>query len=467
MVINIKGYNCPFCNNELESRFSKCFNIYCQGKNFNLGNLIIYRLNLELGIGRIMKRLEIPTSKSLDEEDTQYFTKFKVRFENNITKIIHPIDLIHHVFQLNERIITRNGVGVINSDDFLLEDGKISYEVLYPNGKLDQVSENDIFSIYEEPVKKILEHKRLDPPRQFLIKYWANLFHSFYTSYQIKCITNSRLTLMPHQINVAHRLSEEYFPRVILADEVGLGKTIEAGIYVKEMMARNLAERILIIVPATLVRQWQFEMENKFNMEFVIYDGQRVKELEKNGSIYSQDKLKNPFYYDNCIICSLQFARNPKYADLLSQVSWDIIIFDEAHHLRRYVTNLSTGNYRETLNYSLARKISESCQSLLLLTATPLQLHSFELFSLIELIKGGVFENFSDFEHFRKNMPFINLLISNLNNIEHLNNFEVKNNIKLLKDLGCTIIVWTILLFKYSSKNTFFLRFLMRNFDKV
>ena len=436
MVINIKGYTCPFCNNDLESRFSKCFNIYCQGKSFNLGNLIIYRLNLELGIGRIINILEIPTSKSLDEEDTQYFHKFKVRFENNVTKIIHPIDLIHYVFQLNERVVTRNGVGVINSDDFLLEDGKISYEVIYPNGKVDQASENDIFSIYEEPIKKILKHKKFDPPRQFLIKYWANLFHSFYTSYQIKCITNSRLTLMPHQINVAHRLSEEYFPRVILADEVGLGKTIEAGIYVKEMMSRNLAERVLIIVPATLVRQWQFEMENKFNMEFIIYDGQRVKELEKNGSIYSQEKLKNPFYYDNCIICSLQFARNPKYADLLSQVSWDIIIFDEAHHLRRYITNLTTGNYRETLNYILARKLSDSCQSLLLLTATPLQIHSFELFSLIELIKGGIFENFSDFEHFRKNMPFINLLISNLNNIDHLNNFEVKSNIKLLKSLG-------------------------------
>ncbi|TFG19375.1 MAG: hypothetical protein EU533_06850, partial [Promethearchaeota archaeon] len=436
MVINIKTYACPFCNNNLETRFSKCFNVYCQGKEFNVGNLIIYRLNPELGIGRIARKVVIPTSKSLDEEDTQYLNKFKVTFKNNITKIIHPIDLIHYTFQLNERVITKNGVGVINTDEFLLKDGKISYEIIYPSGKRAQVSEDEITSVYEEPLKKIIKRQEFDPPRQFLIKYWANLFHSYYTSYQIKCITNSRLTLMAHQINVAHRLSEEYFPRVILADEVGLGKTIEAGIYVKEMMARNLAERVLIIVPATLVRQWQFEMENKFNMEFVIYDGQRVKELNRKGSIYSQSKLKNPFYYDNCIICSLQFARNPKYADLLSQISWDIVIFDEAHHLRRYITNLSTGNYRETLNYTLARKLSESCESLLLLTATPLQLHSFDLFSLIELIKGGVFENFSDFEHFRKNMPFINLLTSNLNNIDNLNNFEVKNTIKLLKDLG-------------------------------
>ena len=111
------------------------------------------------------------------------------------------------------------------------------------------------------------------------------------------------------------------------------------------------------------------------------------------------------------------------------------MIFDEAHHLRRYLLNTMTGYYRETLNYELARSLSDNAESLLLLTATPLQLHSFELYSLIELIHPEVFENFSDFEHFRKNMPFINLLVSNLNQIEKLNNFEVKNTIKLLKNL--------------------------------
>ncbi len=240
---------------------------------------------------------------------------------------------------------------------------------------------------------------------------------------------------MPHQINVTKRLSEEHFPRVILADEVGLGKTIEAGIYIKEMMARNLAERILIIVPASLLNQWQFEMQNKFNISFTIYDGKKIKELKRKGSYTNPVILQNPFYYDNLIICSLQFARNRKYIELLSSISWDIVIFDEAHHLRRYLLNAMTGYYRETLNYELARNLIQNAESLLLLTATPLQLHSFELYSLIELIHPEVFENFSDFEHFRKNMPFINLLVSNLNQIEKLNNFEVKNTIKLLKNL--------------------------------
>ncbi|MFX0018740.1 MAG: DEAD/DEAH box helicase [Promethearchaeota archaeon] len=434
--INIKKYTCPFCGNALSSRFSRCFNTYCQGQKFNLGNLVIFRLNPELGIGRIIKKLEIPASKSLDGEDTIFITKFKVLFKNNIVKIIHPIDLIHNTYSVNNRLITKEGIGVINSKDFSIKDGKISYEILFSNGKVSQIEESEIISLYQPTVKRIISNKIIDDPQNFLVKYWANLFHSYYTSYQIKCITNSRLSLMPHQINVAHRLSEEHFPRVILADEVGLGKTIEAGIFIKEMMARSLAERILIIVPASLTSQWAFEMLNKFNIKFTIYDGKKIKELKARGHYKGSNILQNPFYYDNLIICSLQFARNPKYIELLTQISWDIVIFDEAHHLRRYLLNVTTGNYRETLNYQLARKLSNSTESMLLLTATPLQLHSFELYSLIELVQREAFENFSNFEHFRKNMPFINLLVSNINQINKLNNFEVKNTIKLLKSLN-------------------------------
>jgi superfamily II DNA or RNA helicase len=434
--IRAPKYECPFCGNSLETRLKKCLNIFCLGHKFSTDNLVTFRLNPELGVGRIVKTIEIPASRSLDDDDTYFLTKYKVKFDNNNIKVIHPLDLIHYVFEVNDRIVTNNRIGTVNSNNFLIKDGKISYEVLFSNGKTTQIYETEIISKYETPIKRLIAAQRIDPPKNFLVKYWANLFYSYYTSYQIKCITNSRLSLMPHQINVAHRLSEEYFPRIILADEVGLGKTIEAGIYIKEMMARNLAERILIVVPATLVKQWQFEMQNKFNIEFTIYDGKKIKELKKSGTHRSAEQLQNPFYYDNLIICSLQFARNRKYINLLSQISWDIVVFDESHHLRRYLINATTGNYRETLNFDLARNLSLTTESLLLLSATPLQLHSFELYSLIELIQREAFDNFSDFEHFRKNMPFINLLTVNVNQIDKLNNFEVKNTIKLLKNLN-------------------------------
>jgi SNF2 family DNA or RNA helicase len=430
-----KSKECPFCGNNLDSKFSKCYNVYCHGQKFTRNNWVIYRLNPELGIGKIIKEIKIPASKSLEEEDTYFIEKFKVQFQDGVIKIIHPVDLVHYIFDTNKKIKTDEGIGVINSADFSMKGGEISYEVLFSDGKKSQMYENEIISPIFESSKDQIFQKKLVAPKKFLIKYWASLFYSYYTSHQIKCITNSRLSLMPHQINVAHRLSEKSFPRMILADEVGLGKTIEAGIYIKEMMARNLAERILIITPATLINQWKFEFSNKFNIDFKIYDGRKIKQLTKKGSHKSPNFLKNPFYYDNLIMCSLQFARNPKYIRQLSQISWDIVIFDEAHHLRRYLLNKSTGNYRETLNYKLAKNLANTTESLLLLTATPLQLHSFELFSLIELIHPEAFENFSDFEHFRKNMPFINLLIKNVSQIEKLNKFEVKTTIKLLKDL--------------------------------
>ena len=434
--INCFNYKCPFCDNKLKSRFSKCFNLYCQGQEFNVGNLVLNRLNPELSLGRIIKKIEIPTSKTLNGEDKYFIKQYKVIFENNIVKILHPIDLIHYIFKINDKITTKNGVVVVNSNNFLIKDAKISYEVLLQNGKLSQIYEDEIISKYEPSINSLISKDKLDPPQNFLIKYWANLFYSYYTSYQIKCITNSRLSLMPHQISVAHRLSEEYFPRVTLADEVGLGKTIEAGIYIKEMIARNLADRVLIIVPASLVKQWQFEMQNKFNINFTIYDGKKVKELKKQGSHTKSEFYWNPFYYDNLIICSLQFARSQKYIEYLSQIAWDIVIFDEAHHLRRYLINAATGNYKETLNYQLAKNLSQNTESVLLLTATPLQLHSFELFSLISLIHPEAFENFSEFEHFRKNMVFINLLMTNISQIDKLNTFEVKNTINLLISLN-------------------------------
>ncbi|MGQ4873960.1 MAG: SNF2-related protein, partial [Promethearchaeia archaeon] len=298
-----------------------------------------------------------------------------------------------------------------------------------------QIDESEIIEKYKDKTIDSILKNGFCNSRIFFLRYLASLFRSYYASHRIKCITNSRLTPMPHQINVAHRLTEEFFPRKILADEVGLGKTIEAGIYIKEMIARGLAERILIIVPATLLKQWQFEMENKFNLRFTIFDGKKIKELRKNKKLAFFQNFINPFYHSNYIICSLQFARNPEYAELLSQINWDIVVFDEAHHLRRYARDSKTRSYRETLNYKLAKKISQNCESLLLLTATPLQLYSFDLFSLLELIRPEIFNNYSDFEHFRKNIPFINLLLRNLNSLKDLNTFELKNTIRLLKEL--------------------------------
>ncbi|KKN35177.1 hypothetical protein LCGC14_0786290 [marine sediment metagenome] len=154
--------------------------------------------------------MEVPVSRSLDEEDSNFIMTCKVLFRDNISRIIPPIDLIHYVFEIDDEIITELGNGLINSKDFIIKDGTISYEFLKKDGKKIQIYESEIISKYETPIEILIKRQKFDPPLNFLIKYWVNLFNSYYTSFRVKCITNSRLSLMPHQVNVAHRLAEEY-----------------------------------------------------------------------------------------------------------------------------------------------------------------------------------------------------------------------------------------------------------------
>ncbi|MBD3353276.1 MAG: hypothetical protein GF364_17480, partial [Candidatus Lokiarchaeota archaeon] len=137
------------------------------------------------------------------------------------------------------------------------------------------------------------------------------------------------------------------------------------------------------------------------------------------------------------IITSLQFARSAKNRKYLTSIYWDYVIFDEAHHLRRYMSS-GTGNYRETLAYTLGKELSKKTNSLLLLTATPIQLHSFDLFSLLQLIRPDLFLSFEDFEFERKRLPLINMLIVDLHRFYDLNQFQRRNMVNLIESVLTT-----------------------------
>src|SRR5260370_13647296 len=171
---------------------------------------------------------------------------------------------------------------------------------------------------------------------------------------------------------------------VILADEVGLGRTIEAGLIMKEVIARQMISRILVVCPANLVLQWHHELQSKFNEDFEVMDGGGARFLGKDGT--------NPWLKRDRIICSLQFAANPANAEKIIEAPWDLIIFDEAHRVRR--RKISAKKVHTTQAYRLADELKELTSGLLLLTATPMQLHSSELFSLIELVELGLFKAF-------------------------------------------------------------------------
>lgn len=225
----------------------------------------------------------------------------------------------------------------------------------------------------------------------------------------LSCLSNSRLDPKPYQVFVAHRTLQDLYPRYLLADEVGLGKTIEAGLILKELKARGLAERVIIVVPASLREQWKGEMEIKFNERFHIYDSGTIREnLRRSPS-------RNPWEADNQIIVSLQFARqqtsqanqptgrrrrdDEQENRWIDEVDWELVIFDEAHHLRRHLRGSKIDSGREiTKSYRLGQALAERAKSLLLLTATPLQLSRYDTYSLIELLDTSLFPSYQDFE---------------------------------------------------------------------
>ncbi|MHA1510646.1 MAG: DEAD/DEAH box helicase, partial [Promethearchaeota archaeon] len=414
---------CPYCKTSIEiSSNAVCSNLKCRSHLFFIGNLVFHKNNPGLGIGRVIDVLEeFPNNKIIDNPNFK-INKYLVEFQAFHEKIIFKNDILHYIFDIGKKIRYSRGIGTILSYKLDKPNGIVSYEILSSSGTKLLIEETEIISEYKSPIEEYLKGN-VDSQDQFLLRFWTYKASDLYESNQLKIITNSRLSLLPHQISVAHSLLELGYARYILADEVGLGKTIEAGIYIKEMIARNLASRILIITPASITGQWEFEMKNKFNLNFTRLTSALLKKLKINNNSGKLQNKKSSKEY-SLLTVSLQFARLNQCFSILTQMEWDIVIFDEAHHLRRYLTNQKTGQYRTTLAYELAEKLSEKSKSLLLLTATPIQLHSFDLFSLIQLINPYEFTNYDSFEVERKKIPLLNLLVKNLRNFTRINTYE-------------------------------------------
>ena len=189
--------------------------------------------------------------------------------------------------------------------------------------------------------------------------------------------------IKPHQVGVVHKVISDYPHRFLLCDEVGLGKTIEAGMALKELETRGGAQRVLAIVPPSIVRQWQFEMKSKFNESFSVLNTQTVRVLEDQGH------SGNPFAASNRVLCSSGWVSNPKWAELCAEADWDLVIVDEAHHARSHRSGLTTRLYRLVRNLAAPGHFAR--RAMLFLTATPMQLDTHELYALVELLDPALF----------------------------------------------------------------------------
>lgn len=193
-------------------------------------------------------------------------------------------------------------------------------------------------------------------------------------------LSDAQVDLNPHQVEAALFAFRNPFSRgAILADEVGLGKTIEAGLLISQKWA-ELRRRILVIVPANLRKQWSQELADKFHLPSSILENVTFNEAIRAGNL-------NPFQRDGVILCSYQFARTKE--PYLRQTNWDLVVIDEAHRLRNV--------YKTSSKIATAIKQAVAPFPKVLLTATPLQNSLLELYGLVSIIDDFAFGDFKSF----------------------------------------------------------------------
>ncbi len=197
-------------------------------------------------------------------------------------------------------------------------------------------------------------------------------------------LTGARVSLIPHQLYIADEVGNRFAPRVLLADEVGLGKTIEAGLILHQQLVSGRAKRILIIVPESLMHQWLVEMLRRFNLKFSIFDEDRCVETA------GEDET-NPFSTEQLVLVNLGFiTKNPKWYEELISEDWDLMVVDEAHHL-------NWQQDKPSLEYQCIEQLAQVIPGVLLLTATPDQLGHESHFARLRLLDP---DRFFDYEKF-------------------------------------------------------------------
>ena len=206
-------------------------------------------------------------------------------------------------------------------------------------------------------------------------------------------LSSARIGLVPHQLRVAGIAAARRPPRVLLADEVGLGKTIEAGMIIARQIAAGRASRVLVLLPVTLVYQWFVELLRRFNLSFAIYDEERCEALEQSGSD------ANPFEDEQLVIADFGFLEhNPRRAAQLRDAGWDLLVVDEAHHLAWAPENASP-------RYTLVEQLAAATPGVILLTATPEQLGRSGHFARLRLLDPQRYHDLDTYlaesEHFQ------------------------------------------------------------------
>ena len=291
----------------------------------------------------------------------------------------------------------RTGLGVsVAVDEVIERGGLLTYIGRDESGRRHQVPEADLdnFLQLDRPAERLF-NGQIDAHAWFELRYQTLLELNHLGHSDLYGLAGCRTSLIPHQLYIAHEVAHRYAPRVLLADEVGLGKTIEAGLILHHQLLTERAHRVLILVPETLVHQWLVEMLRRFNLHFRIFDETRLEDLLGSDDDIAEpgdrSSADNPFSDEQLVLCSIEFlAANPAWFAQCLEAQWDMLVVDEAHHLEWSPEHAS-------VEYRLVEKLAARTAGVLLLTATPEQLGKASHFARLRLLDP---ERFPDFDAF-------------------------------------------------------------------
>lgn len=297
-----------------------------------------------------------------------------------------------------EKINNADGIS-LSVIEVIEQGGYLIYQGVDDEGNHHQIEEIDLESFvqFSRPQDRLFAGQ-IDKTKNFALRVETLLhLHQLQKSPSYGLL-GPRVQLLPHQLYIASKVAKRYAPRVLLADEVGLGKTIEAGLILHQQLITEAANRVLIIVPDSLVHQWLVEMSRRFNLQFTILDEERCMALD-------EAEHGNPFETAQLIICALSMiTENAQRFEQALEVSWDLLIVDEAHHLTWSEDNPSVA-------YQCVESLARNVAGLLLLTATPEQLGVDGHFARLRLLDPDRYYDLHKYREEEKSYQPVNKLV--------------------------------------------------------
>ena len=264
--------------------------------------------------------------------------------------------------------------------------GLLFYLVKNAQGEDVIVNEKELSPIISfSQAKDRLFSSQIERSEHFALRYQTLLHQKAQFQSPLRGLRGNRAGLIPHQLHIAQEVGNRINPRVLLADEVGLGKTIEAGMILQNQLFAEKVQRVLIIVPETLQHKWLVEMLRRFNLHFSLFDEERCEDFA--------EQAINPFSTESLIICALDWLKShPHRVQQAIEAEFDCLIVDEAHHL-------AWSENAPSAAYLLVEQLANAIPSVLLLTATPEQLGLESHFARLRLLDP---ERFYDYQAFLK-----------------------------------------------------------------